>query len=154
MKKTMKVMVSILVLLIIVCAFVGCEKGPQTTVPENENPQVVIQEGNAVVVVAVKEYMDKAKDNYLKSYLDVLVEEKILTYTGKEDTWGIFVTEVNGITTTKTNEFWGIYTSDEENANREYGIEYNSKFWYQTNFGISQMPIKENVQYLFIIQTW
>lgn len=134
MKKTIKVVASVVLCIVLMLTVVACAQSP------------VVQEESAVIVTATEKYMNKMEGDKLKGYLDVLVAEELLTYEAP----GGFITSING-KTPEEGAYWMIYASDKENTVEGYDYEYNGKTWYSLNFGINDMPIKEGVEYLFVI---
>lgn len=64
------------------------------------------------------------------------------------------VVSINGKTNT-TKSFWMLYTSDAENANREWGkFEYEDSTYGSATLGADALIVKENCIYIWAYQTF
>ena len=64
------------------------------------------------------------------------------------------ITSLNG-KTTAANEFWGLYTSDAELSNTEWGTaEYEGKTYGSAMFGAETMPVISNGIYIWKLSSF
>lgn len=138
MKKKLSIASLLLVIILALCALSACsEKQAEPVVMNTAGTEYVITE-----------------ESTLKGYMDYLVDKGELEYTYSEGTFGAFIESVNGVANT-TKSYWMIYTDDAENSSTEFGsYDYDGTILGSANYGISDMPLKENTLYVLVYQTF
>ncbi len=141
--KILSVVVIVALLVVLSVSFVGCKKYVQQTDTE-------------VVFTIDSDIMEDCTGKHLVDYLDALQEKGKLTY--KAETTGAYVMllEINDLKAdASAGEYWFIYADDSENTTEAWGkYEYDGKTYYSTSFGITDMPIKEGVTFVFAISKY
>lgn len=153
---------AILLLSVIFCmALFGCK--PDAYEGE-KNITVVIDmtayEGELQVDEGVQEYEDKMKIIEIKTealrleeVLNELAKEGNLTFSGRRDIYGLFVTKIDNVeidAITYTTGFF-IYTNDEKYSSQQYGTyEYNDQTINSATFGVTDLPVKNGCIYAMV----
>ena len=105
----------------------------------------VLHQEEKMIVISVLEAEEGAT---LKSVIDAMVEEGDFTY--EEDGSGL-ITTINGYTATGS-EYWGLYASDNDYANTEWGTaDYNGTTYGSAMFGYTTLPVVEGGVYIWKI---
>lgn len=137
MKKFLTVLVSVLVVAV-VCFVAAC--GDRQPVKVDEN----------TVIITAEDSSFDFENKTLKDYMDYLQDGQKLTFSIDNG----MVTAINGKSNT-ANSFWMLYTSDAENANREWGtFEYEDLIYGSATLGADAMTIKEGCIYIWAYQTF
>ena len=138
MKKKLTIASILFALICALCAFAACSK-------KDVDP-VVLNTADTEYTIT--------DTSTLKDYMDYLKDKGEFNYSYSEGAYGAFLESVNGVANT-TNCYWMIYTDDTENSSTEWGsYDYDGKTLGSANFGISDMPLKENTIYVFAYQSF
>ena len=103
---------------------------------------------NTVVITATDSSFD-FNEKTLKDYMDHLQQNGKLTYTISNG----MVTSINGKSQTLTS-YWMLYTDDSENADSEFGLEYEGTVYGSANWGAEALTVKEGCIYIWAYQTF
>lgn len=104
---------------------------------------------NTVIITASDSSFD-FDGKTLKNYMDYLQDNEKFTYTIENG----MVTAINGKSNT-LKSYWMLYTSDSENANREWGaFEYEGSVYGSAVLGAEGLPVKEGCIYIWAYQTF
>ncbi|MBQ7557890.1 MAG: DUF4430 domain-containing protein [Lachnospiraceae bacterium] len=81
---------------------------------------------------AVKDYEGLTKAKYLRELLDELQEKGDFSYSGVEESYGLYITTVNGLAADNGSDhaYWAIY------VNNEYG-----------QYGADSQPVKDGDEF-------
>ena len=131
MKRKLSVLLASLLCMVTLCfAFVGCQKG--------DVDDVVITVENA------------SQDQTLLSYMQALQEEGTLLFTVSDG----MVIKING-TANAGASYWMLYTTDTENANTSWGTyEYNGETLGSAALGVGELVVKNGATYVWTYQTF
>lgn len=137
MKKFLTLFASLFTLLVC-CLVSACgEKDPITA------------DENTVIITASDSSFD-FDGKTLKDFMDYLQDNGKFTYSIENG----MVTAINGKSNT-SKSFWMLYTSDSENANREWGVfEHEGTVYGSAVLGAEALPVKEGCIYVWAYQTF
>ena len=142
MKKTLKLLSIIFATALIAFSLSACVK---TVVTTNEN---------SVIILADSSVMTITETTTLKDYMDKLVEQEKLTFSGSDSDYGIYITKINGIEATGKTA-WMLYTDDADNSTPAWGeITYNEKTYASANLGCESLVIKEGKTYIWNVTAY
>ena len=156
MKFTKKI-VLLLVVLALVCTvafgMVACAKESTSNETKEFQLSSVASVSNIIVISVDNEIMADVTGKHLVDYLDALVAKEYFAYTAN----GGMVTTVNKITVDSSkNQFWAIYTDDEENSSDEWAapLVIDGKTYNSASYGIGDLPLKAGKSYVFKVSTY
>lgn len=124
---------------IIACCFIAA-CGDKAPIKADENTVVITASDSSFVF----------DGKTLKDYMDHLQENKQFTYSINNG----MITTINGKSNT-TNSYWMLYTSDSENANKQWGtFEYEETIYGSATLGADDLIVKEGCIYIWVYQTF
>jgi hypothetical protein len=82
--------------------------------------------------------------------MGVLKDNNLLTYEYQIKSYGAYITSINGVQA-DFNQFWGLYSDDEEVTSTAYQIECNGKIYSQTILGAESLIVKQNKTYIWVL---
>ena len=147
MKKLTKILSVLVVLTLLVSAFAlfACTKKSYVQQTETE-----------VMFTIDKDIMPDCTGKFLIDYLDALQAKGEISYVAEDGAWGKFITQINDRKADSSQgESWFIYADDEENTTPAWGeYKVGEKTYYSTNYGVTSMPIKEGVTFVFMVSKY
>ena len=151
-KKILFVVLALMLVLTVVFGAVACKdtKEPQsnTSVQLKEIDSLKISEDGAVVITLDKTVMADVTGKHLVDYMNALKDQGYFVYEEKSG----LVTSVMNIKPQASNEYWFLYTDDEENSSTQWGqYDAGDKTYGSANYGITDLPLKEGKTYIFKI---
>lgn len=124
---------------IIACCFIAA-CGDKAPIKADENTVVITASDSSFVF----------DGKTLKDYMDHLQENQQFTYSINNG----MITTINGKSNT-TNSYWMLYTSDSENANKQWGtFEYEETIYGSATLGADDLIVKEGCIYIWAYQTF
>ncbi len=148
-KKAIFISLAVIVVAIICVVCIYC------FTPKKETQSVEIDDGKTVVITVDENYMQITESTTLMDYLNKLKSDGKIDYE-YENELSPFIVSINGVKANgDDNEFWGLYSNDEEHTNTAWGtVEYNGEILGSTIYGIKELIIKANYIYVFKLSTW
>ena len=117
------------------CFFVGCKGVDDDVTPTAYDDAVKIQ-----ITATVTDLTDTT----LEEYMTAMRQDGLIEYTIE---YGM-VSSING-RANADGKYWMIYTSDEENSNPDYCIEYGFARYYSALYGAETLKVKEGDVYVW-----
>ncbi len=153
-KKGSKIFAVIVVLALIAllaATFVGCGNLDKLGKP-------VIETGSkqATVIIGEDSYLVKTDAIYVHDLLLELKEAGKIEYKFDMGEYGAFVTKLNGLVGTADYKQWiGVYvdSDDAELIMPGYDETVNGKTYHSASLGVSGLPVRDGVTYLFLQQS-
>ena len=144
MKNAKRIVAVVLLIAIATCLFVALTAC---------GPKYVQQTDTEVYFTVNSKVMKDVTGKKLVDYMDALVAKKELTYSAPvTGSYAMLVTLNDRTADAAKNEYWFIYSDDEEYSNETWGTyEMNGKTYKSTTLGITDLPIKEGKTYIFVI---
>lgn len=136
MKKLFKT-VCAAVLALCCFALIACGKQP-----------AVVVDGDYVVITVKAENVESGAT--LKEYMDYLQANDELTYAISDG----MVVSING-KKANGNQYWMLYTNDEENSNEAWGTcIYQDVTYHSAAYGAETLVVKDGCVYIWYLQTF
>lgn len=130
-----KILIEIILLIALAALMAGIYHfaGPKTMKGSKEYTLEVVDDKGEVT-----KYEGRTDEEYLRGALEELEEAKDFSMDGEEGEYGLFVTEVNGLTAEfeKDNAYWSIYVND------EYGM-----------LSLEQQPVTDGDEYRIVYES-
>ena len=145
MNTTKRILFTLVVLSLVIASVLGLVACNKLSNPvQMRETEIIIPLDSAI--------MSDISGKHLVDYLNALKDKEFLTYEMK----GSMIVTINGRTADGAkNEYWMIYTDDEENSSTEYGTyTVNDVTYGSSNFGVNDLPLKEGKKYIFVISKW
>ena len=142
MKKTLKKMLSLLVVVIILAGMSACQ-----------SEKLVIKDSDTYIVIKTTEQaMDGATDMTLMDYMQNLKEKGELEFAISNG----MITSINGIDNPADySSCWMLYTSDADNANAAWGtVEYDGQEYGSAISGAEALKIKPDQLYIWVYKSF
>ncbi len=131
-----KFFVALLVVLLLF--MVGCQR-EMAKVDTLEEKVVITITGDIDEDISLFDYMLQMQEN----------EEIEFTYSNGQ--YGAYILSINNITA-KPNEFWALYTDDEEFSSTEWGqVEYKEKIYASSSLGCETLNVKNGNTYIWVL---
>ena len=135
MKKTISRLICLLLCLLFCFATVACTK---TVKIDGDFVLITAETKNVGENATLIEYMEYLKENGKLDY--EIADGMILSIDGKKGS---------------SNQYWMLYTSDEENANSAWGnCEYEGTVYASASYGAEELLIKDGCVYIWYLQTF
>ena len=144
MKNMRKVLAIVLLVAIVACLTVALTACGKTYVQQTDT---------AIYFTIDEKLMKDAGCEKLVDYMNALVDKKQLTYSAPVVGGYAMIVTINDRTADAAKqEYWFIYSDDEEYSNEEWGtFDLNGKTYKSTTLGITDLPIKAGKTYVFMI---
>lgn len=157
MKKTTKKTLSVLLVMLTVCALLlsGCQQDKLTletpATGAESNPSIVITD-DYIAITTTEELMAGATDMTLMDYMSKLKEKGKLEFAISDG----MITSINGIENPADySSCWMLYTSDADNANASWGtVEYEGKEYGSAISGAETLKIKQDQLYIWVYKSF
>lgn len=117
--------------------------------------KILLETEDTVVIEAQKD------EESFTVALEQLKKENLLSYSGTQDSMGLYLTEVNGV---KANDhdktYWALYTSLMEKDSVVYASVESGSFSYNgvemgySNFGFSSLPFVKGELYALVFEKY
>ena len=133
----MKKFLTLFIVVLLAFSLVGCKK-TIANVDTVENK----------VIITVTDQVEE--DTNLFEFMGVLKDNNLLTYEYNTGAYGAYITSINGVQA-DLNEFWGLYSDDEEFTTTTDQIECNGKVYSQTILGAESLIVKQNKTYIWVL---
>ncbi len=116
------------------------------------SPKVVEMTEDSVVITVSSKILKIEEGTTLSDYMNALKDKGELEF--KEESG--MVTEINGmVADSSKNEFWGLYTSDENNSNTAWGVvNFDEKEFGSATLGANDLKIKDGYIYIWSISSF
>ena len=150
MKNTMKKSLSLLLVMIITCVLLlpGCQPDKLVIETPEADPETnLVITDDHVIIKITQEALDGATDMTLMTYMETLKDNGELEFAVSDG----MITSINGIENPADySSCWMLYTSDEDNANKAWGIvEYEGKEYGSAISGAETLVIKADQLYIW-----
>jgi hypothetical protein len=133
----MKKFLTLFIVVLLAFSLVGCKK-TIANVDTVENK----------VIITVTDQVEE--DTNLFEFMGVLKDNNLLTYEYNTGAYGAYITSINGVQA-DFNQFWGLYSDDEEFTTTTDQIECNGKVYSQTILGAESLIVKQNKTYIWVL---
>lgn len=133
----MKKFLTLFIVVLLAFSLVGCKK-TIANVDTVENK----------VVITITDQVEQ--DVTLFEFMGVLKDNNLLTYEYNTGAYGAYITSINGVQAA-LNQFWGLYSDDEEFTTTTDQIECNGKVYSQTILGAESLIVKQNKTYIWVL---
>ena len=142
MKKTLKKVVTVLLVLTILAGLSACQ-----------SEKLVIKDSDTYIVIKTTEQaMDGTTDMTLMDYMQTLKEKGELEFSISNG----MITSINGIENPADySSCWMLYTSDADNANAAWGTaEYDGQEYGSAISGAEVLKIKPDQLYIWVYKSF
>ena len=142
MKKTLKKVVTVLLVLTILAGLSACQ-----------SEKLVIKDSDTYIVIKTTEQaMDGTTDMTLMDYMQTLKEKGELEFSISNG----MITSINGIENpVDYSSCWMLYTSDADNANAAWGtVEYDGQEYGSAISGAEVLKIKPDQLYIWVYKSF
>ncbi len=133
----MKKFLTLFIVVLLAFSLVGCKK-TIANVDTVENK----------VIITVTDQVEE--DTNLFEFMGVLKDNNLLTFEYQTSSYGAYITSINGVHA-GLNQFWGLYSDDEEFTTTTDQIECNGKVYSQTILGAESLIVKQNKTYIWVL---
>lgn len=145
MKRKILQSILIIVLAVSLVCLVACK--PPTAEGEKDITITLIDINNEENVLELN-----TDAEYLGQALDELVEQEKLTMETSTGSLGRFINNIGSLNP-QGSQWIGIYADEDDSTliYSEFTYEYNNKTYYSIQMGIDDMPIKDELTYIFVL---